>query len=103
MNYSHDSSPKDLVFDLDDEVWTLGHIAKFMGQKERSLYGLVREPGFPRPLNTQSRNRRWLKQQVILFLEQRSVQRVHTYPLTSLPSGYEPKSIQFKRTGTFAS
>jgi predicted DNA-binding transcriptional regulator AlpA len=84
-------------YDLEDEVWTLNHIAKYLDQKPRALYGLVKEVGFPRPLSNTLRNRRWLKALVLKYLAERSVSRVHDLSAVSLSPEYEPKSIHFKK------
>jgi len=84
-------------FDLNDEVWTLNHIAKYLGQKPRALYGLVKEAGFPRPLTSPVRNRRWFKALVLKYLAERSLPRVHDLAAISMSSDYEPKSIHFRK------
>ena len=88
--------------DLNDEVWGISHIAKYMGQSEKSMYKLVAEPGFPMPLHSQSRNRRWLAEEVRKFLFNRStrtlvagntnVSHMSDYQIT------EPKNFSFKKT-----
>ena len=93
---------KDREVDLDDEVWGIGHMAKYMGQSEKSMYKLVAEPGFPTPLHSQSRNRRWLAEEVRKFLFTRStrtlvarntnVSHMSDYQIT------EPKNFSFKKT-----
>ena len=93
---------KDREVDLNDEVWGIGHMAKYMGQSEKSMYKLVAEPGFPMPLHSQSRNRRWLAGEVRKFLFNRStrtlvarntnVSHMSNYQIT------EPKNFSFKKT-----
>jgi predicted DNA-binding transcriptional regulator AlpA len=93
---------KDREVDLNDEVWGIGHIAQYMGQSEKSMYKLVAEPGFPMPLHSQSRNRRWLAEEVRKFLFARSTRTlVAKNTNVSHMSDYqiaEPKNFSFKKT-----
>ena len=88
--------------DLNDEVWGISHIAKYMGQSEKSMYKLVAESGFPMPLHSQSRNRRWLAEEVRKFLFARSTRTLVTKTLNvSQISDYqidEPKNFSFKKS-----
>lgn len=49
-------------------VWGLKQIAQYLDRKESSIYGLVKEPNFPRPIFGQKRYRRWLASEVIDYL-----------------------------------
>jgi predicted DNA-binding transcriptional regulator AlpA len=88
--------------DLNDEVWTVSHMAKYMGQSEKSMYKLVAEQGFPAPLHSQSRNRRWLATEVRKFLFARSTGALSAKNSNILQmSDYqvlEPTNISFKKT-----
>ena len=46
--------------DLQDEVWTVEHIAAFLRKRVSAAYDRIREPGFPAPFDGGQRHRRWL-------------------------------------------
>ena len=50
------------------EVWGLKQIAEYLDRKESSIYGLVKEPDFPKPIFGQKRYRRWLSREVVEYL-----------------------------------
>lgn len=47
------------------EIWGLGEIASYLGISIGATRRLVSHPKFPHPLANQSRNRRWIKSEVI--------------------------------------
>jgi len=53
---------------INKEVWGLKQIAHYLDRKDSSIYGLVKEPAFPRPIFGQKRYRRWLASEVIEYL-----------------------------------
>jgi hypothetical protein len=82
-----------------DPVWTMEHIALYMCQPVKSMYELVKKPGFPAPLFSQKRNRRWLAEDVKSFLATRSknINR-SSQPVQSLQpvASYTPSSYSFR-------
>jgi len=88
--------------DLNDEVWAISHIAKYMGQSEKSMYKLVAEDGFPAPLHSQSRNRRWLATEVRKYLFARSTRTLSTNSSKPIMMAEykipEPTNYSFKKS-----
>jgi hypothetical protein len=82
-----------------DPVWSIEHIALFMRQPAKSMYELVKSPGFPEPLFSQKRNRRWLAEDVKSFLAARSKNTNRSaQPVMSIQpvSNYVPSSYSFR-------
>jgi hypothetical protein len=81
---------------LDDTVWTILHIALFLGQKPDSLNGIVNSFGFPLPLTNQKRNRRWLAEDVKAFFVKRSQGELHEPLVKKIDKTQTPKSMRLK-------
>jgi hypothetical protein len=81
---------------LDDSVWTILHIALFLGQKPDSLNGIVNSFGFPLPLTNQKRNRRWLAGDVKTFFVKRSQGELHEPIAKKIDKAQTPKSMRLK-------
>lgn len=82
-----------------DPVWTIEHIALYMRQPAKSMYELVKTPGFPEQLFSQKRNRRWLAEDVKSFLAARSknVSRsLQSVQSVQQVSNYVPSSYSFR-------
>jgi hypothetical protein len=52
---------------LEDAVWTVLHIAMFLGIKPTAVLPIVNSNGFPVPLTNKKRDRRWLAEDVKNF------------------------------------
>ena len=81
---------------LDDSVWTILHIALYLGQKPDSLNAVVNSFGFPRPLTNQRRNRRWLAADVKEFFAKRSSGQLHEPIVKRIDRSQTPKSMRLK-------
>ena len=81
---------------LDDTVWTILHIALFLGQKPDSLNSVVNSFGFPLPLTNQKRNRRWLAEDVKAFFVKRSQGELHEPITKKIDKTQTPKSMRLK-------
>ena len=81
---------------LDDTVWTILHIALFLGQKPDSLNSVVNLFGFPLPLTNQKRNRRWLAEDVKAFFVKRSQGELHEPITKKIDKTQTPKSMRLK-------
>ncbi len=82
---------------LDDTVWTILHIALFLGQKPDSLNSVVNSFGFPLPLTNQKRNRRWLAADVKAFFVKRSQGQLEELIAKKIDKTQTPKSMRLKR------
>ena len=81
---------------LDDTVWTILHIALFLGQKPDSLNRIVNSFGFPLPLTNQKRNRRWLAEDVKAFFVKRSHGELNEAIAKRIDKTQTPKSMRLK-------
>ena len=81
---------------LDDTVWTILHIALFLGQKPDSLNSVVNSFGFPLPLTNQKRNRRWLAADVKAFFVKRSQGQLEELIAKKIDKTQTPKSMRLK-------
>ena len=81
---------------LDDTVWTILHIALFLGQKPDSLNSVVNSFGFPLPLTNQKRNRRWLAADVKAFFVKRSQGQLEELIAKKIDKAQTPKSMRLK-------
>ncbi len=81
---------------LDDSVWTILHIALYLGQKPNSLNGVVNAYGFPKPLTNQMRNRRWLGADVKAFFVKRSQGELQQPIAKKIDRTQTPKSMRLK-------
>ena len=81
---------------LDDTVWTILHIALFLGQKPDSLNSVVNSFGFPLPLTNQKRNRRWLANDVKDFFAKRSQGQLQEPVAKKIDKTQAPKSMRLK-------
>jgi hypothetical protein len=81
---------------LDDSVWTILHIALYLGQKPDSLNGVVNAYGFPQPLTNQKRNRRWLAEDVKAFFVKRSQGQLQEPIARKIDKAQTPKSMRLK-------
>jgi len=81
---------------LDDSVWTILHIALYLGQKPDSLNGVVNAYGFPQPLTNQKRNRRWLATDVKEFFVKRSQGELQQQIVRKIDKSQTPKSMRLK-------
>jgi hypothetical protein len=81
---------------LDDSVWTILHIALYLGQKPDSLNGVVNAYGFPKPLTNQKRNRRWLGEDVKAFFVKRSQGELQQPIAKKIDKSQTPKSMRLK-------
>jgi hypothetical protein len=77
-------------------IWMLRDIALYMRSTELSASRIVNQPGFPRPLGNQHRNRRWLSQDVKAFFENLSKTPYSTRPALQVETNYEPSTITFR-------
>ena len=77
-------------------IWMLRDIALYMRSTELSASRIVNQPGFPRPLGNQHRNRRWLSQDVKQFFENLSKTPITTRAAVQVETSYEPSTIIFK-------
>jgi len=81
---------------LSDSVWTILHIALFLGQKPDTLNSVVNSYGFPLPLTNQKRNRRWLAEDVKAFFVKRSQGELHGPIAKKIDKTQTPKSMRLK-------
>lgn len=81
---------------LTDAVWTVLHIALFLGQKPDTLNSVVNSFGFPRPLTNQKRNRRWLAEDVKEFFVKRSQGQLEESITKKIDKTQTPKSMRLK-------
>lgn len=81
---------------LGDSVWTILHIALFLGQKPDSLNSVVNSFGFPTPLTNQKRNRRWLAEDVKAFFVKRSQGQLQEPIAKRIDKTQAPKSMRLK-------
>ena len=81
---------------LDDSVWTILHIALFLGQKPDSLNSVVNSYGFPNPLTNQKRNRRWWAEDVKAFFVKRSQGELSEPVTKKIDKTQTPKSMRLK-------
>ena len=81
---------------LTDAVWTVLHIALFLGQKPDTLNSVVNSFGFPRPLTNQKRNRRWLAEDVKEFFVKRSQGQLEEPIVKKIDKTQTPKSMRLK-------
>ena len=81
---------------LDDAVWTILHIALYLGQKPETLNSVVNSFGFPRPLTNQKRNRRWLAEDVKQFFIKRSLGQLQEPVGKRIDKSQTPKSMRLK-------
>ena len=56
------------LLSINTEVWGIEQIAKYLDREKSSIYGLVKEPNFPKPIIGEKRYRRWLSREVIDYL-----------------------------------
>lgn len=78
------------------DIWKLIDIAAHMRTTELSASRMVTQPGFPRPLGNQFRNRRWLASDVREFFEKLSKTPITSRPVMQIETNYEPSTITFK-------
>jgi hypothetical protein len=83
--------------DLNDSVWTLLHIALFLGQSPDRVLSVVNSFGFPVPLANQKRNRRWLSSDVKEFFIKRSQGLIQIRSEVKVNRHQSPKSMGFKK------
>jgi|LauGreDrversion4_2_1035121.scaffolds.fasta_scaffold42098_2 hypothetical protein len=83
---------------LDDAVWTVLHIAMFLGIKPTAVLSVVNSNGFPVPLTNQKRDRRWLAEDVKHFFAMKSKGAYEQKESSLINPSYSPKSIQIKKT-----
>jgi hypothetical protein len=83
--------------DLNDSVWTLLHIAFFLGQSPDRVLSVVNSFGFPVPLANQKRNRRWLASDVKEFFNKRSQGLLQVNSNVKVNRHQSPKSMGFKK------
>ena len=95
INQGYPMGLKDPV-SLDDTVWTILHIALYLGQKPDSLNSVVNSFGFPLPLTNQKRNRRWLAIDVKAFFVKRSQGELHEPIAKKIDKAQTPKSMRLK-------
>ena len=95
INQGYPMGLKDPV-SLDDTVWTILHIALYLGQKPDSLNSVVNSFGFPLPLTNQKRNRRWLAVDVKAFFVKRSQGELHEPIAKKIDKAQTPKSMRLK-------
>jgi hypothetical protein len=81
---------------LSDSVWTILHIALFLGQKPDTLNSVVNSYGFPLPLTNQKRNRRWLAEDVKAFFVKRSQGQLQEPIAKKIDRTQTPKSMRLK-------
>lgn len=81
---------------LDDSVWTILHIALYLGQKPDSLLSVVNSYGFPSPLTNQKRNRRWLAEDVKSFFVKRSQGQLQEPIAKKIDKSQTPKTMRLK-------
>ena len=81
---------------LSDSVWTVLHIALFLGQKPDTLNSVVNSYGFPLPLTNQKRNRRWLAEDVKAFFVKRSHGQLQEPIAKKIDRTQTPKSMRLK-------
>ena len=81
---------------LNDSVWTILHIALFLGQKPDTLNSVVNSYGFPLPLTNQKRNRRWLAEDVKAFFVKRSQGQLREPVAKKIDRTQTPKSMRLK-------
>jgi hypothetical protein len=81
---------------LSDSVWTILHIALFLGQKPDTLNSVVNSYGFPLPLTNQKRNRRWLAEDVKAFFVKRSQGQLREPIAKKIDRTQTPKSMRLK-------
>ena len=84
------------LISLSDPSWGLLHIQMRLGIKESAARRLVNEPGFPKPIVNEARNRRWLPADVESFLVRKSSGDYETSKPQRINAAYQPKSISYK-------
>ena len=82
---------------LNDSVWTLLHIALFLGQSPDRVLSVVNSFGFPIPLANQKRNRRWLGTDVKEFFAKRSQGLLEVSAQVKINRHQSPKSMGLKK------
>ena len=60
--------PSQGLLSINTEVWGIKQIGKYLDRNDSSIYELVKEPDFPRPIFGKKRYRRWLSREVIDYL-----------------------------------
>ena len=82
---------------LEDSVWTMLHIALYLGVKPNAALSVVHEYGFPKPLINKKRDRRWLAEDIKRFFAKKSQGELEVIPKKLIDRSYTPKSIEFKK------
>ena len=84
------------LISLDDEVWSLLHIQMRLQCKEGAARRLVNEPLFPKPIINKERDRRWLAEDVKLYLKKKSNGEIAETKQKTIKTQYEPRVVSFK-------
>jgi predicted DNA-binding transcriptional regulator AlpA len=79
------------------EIWGLGEIASYLGISIGATRRLVSHPKFPHPLANQSRNRRWIKSEVMNYLMARSKGEIKDSAQLPPNPHYVPKTIHIRQ------
>ena len=93
----HTSTTRIPTPNLDDEIWTIDHLACIFGVRSSAACAAAQQQGFPKPIFEKQRYRKWFADDIRAFLKNTNVQVIHEPKIRSSASTQiKPRQVRRK-------